>query len=422
MEFSLADRRDRIARAIALNGEVLLIGAGEPIGIPGGADQCYRFLAHAEYFYLTDREIAGAVLAFDPSDGWTHFVPEVTERERIWEGRTDPEPGTEPLPSLAAWLGKRRGRGIVALGAPVPGVRSEASRTEEVRARFTHARRAKDTGEIARIRRAVEATAAGYGRVSWLVWPGVSERELQVELEAEFFRNGADRTCYDSIVAAGSNAAVFHFTPGGRRVAAGELVLIDAGAEVRRYGCDVTRAYPADDGWAGPAKELHAVVERALDRSIARCAPGAEMIDVHRGASLDLAEGLVAMGLLRGAPEELVERGAHGVFFPHGVGHMCGLGVRDASGRLPGRAPRGAPGVKIYGSDLPLEPGYVMTIEPGIYFVPAILRDPARRKQWADAVNWTLAESLIPLGGIRLEDDVLVTEDGRENLTAAIPR
>jgi Xaa-Pro aminopeptidase len=422
MDAFLADRRDRIARAIELDGELLLVGAGEPIGIPGGADQRYRFLAHPEYVYLADREIAGAVLAFDPSAGWTHFVPEVTERERIWEGRTDPEPGTEPLSSLAGWLAQRRGRGIVSLGAPLPGVRSEPSRVEEVRTRFTHARRPKDGGEVARIREAVKATAAGHRRAAETVRPGVSEREIQVELEAAFFRHGADRTCYDSIVAAGSNAAVFHFTPGARRVAPGDPVLIDAGAEVRRYGCDVTRTYAADGAFAGPARELYAVVARALDRGIGRCAPGVEMVDVHRGASLDLAEGLVAMGLLRGAPDDLVERGAHGVFFPHGVGHMVGLGVRDAGGRLPGRAPRGAPGVRIYGTDLPLEPGYVMTIEPGIYFVPAILRDRARREQWGDAVNWELAESLIPLGGIRLEDNVLVTRDGRENLTAAIPR
>jgi len=422
MESCLPSRRDRIARAIGLENEVLLVGAGEPIGIPGGADQCYRFLAHPEYFYLTDREIPGAVLAFDPDAGWTHFVPDVTERERVWEGRTDPEPGTEPLPSLVAWIAGRRGRGIVALGSAIPGIRPDPARTEEIRARFTHARRPKDEGEIGRIRSAVTATAAGYRRAAALVSPGVSEREIEVEMEAEFFRHGADRTCYDTIVGAGTNAAVFHFTPGDRRAGAGEVVLIDAGAEVRRYGCDVTRTYPADGGWSGAARELRAIVERSLDRAIAACAPGVEMVDVHREASLEIAAGLAALGLLRGNVEELVERGAHGVFFPHGVGHMVGLGVRDASGRLPGRAPRGAPGVRVYGSDLPLEPGYVMTIEPGVYFVPAILRDRRRRQQFGDVVNWDLAESLIPLGGIRLEDDVLVTAAGRENLTAAIPR
>jgi Xaa-Pro aminopeptidase len=422
LETVLAARRDRVAKSLALEGEVLLIGAGEPIPIPGGADQCYRFLAHPEYVYLTDREIPGAVLAFDPGDGWTHFVPEVTERERIWEGRTDPEPGTEPLPGLAAWLGLRRGRAAVNLGAPLPGFRADEGRAAELRTRFSHARRPKDQSELDRIRLAVTATAAGYRRAAEVVRPGASERGIAVELESEFFRGGADRTCYDTIVGSGPNAAVFHFSPGERRVRPGEVVLIDAGAEIRRYGCDVTRVYPADGAWTGPAGEVRAIVARTLDRAVERCGPGVEMADIHRGACADLAEGLIGMGLLRGAADSLVERGAHALFFPHGIGHLVGLGVRDASGRPPGRPPRSLPGLRNFGTDLPLEPGYVTTIEPGIYFVPALLRDPKRREQFRDAVDWATVETLLPLGGIRLEENVLITPGGRENLTRAIPR
>jgi Xaa-Pro aminopeptidase len=419
---ALKARRERVASALALETEVLLIAAGEPIPIPGGADQCFPFLAHAEYVYLTDREIPGAVLAFDPGEGWTHFVPEVTERDRIWEGRSEPEPGTEPLPGLAAWLGKRRGRPTVGLGSPLPGFRVDEARLAEVRARLSHARRPKDDAEIERIRSAVTATAAGYRRAAEIVRPGVSERGLAVELEAEFFRGGADRTCYQTIVGAGPNAAVFHFSPGGRRLRPGELVLIDAGAEIRRYGCDVTRVYPADGAWAGPAGDLRAIVERALDRAVERCGPGVEMADVHRGACADLTEGLLHMGLLRGSPDSLIERGAHALFFPHGIGHLVGLGVRDASGRLPGRAPRSLPGLRQFGTDLPLEPGYVTTIEPGLYFIPALLRDPKRRESFGDAVDWERAESFLPLGGVRLEENVLVTATGGENLTRTIPR
>jgi Xaa-Pro aminopeptidase len=419
---ALGTRRERVAKALALTSEVLLIGAGEPIPIPGGADQCYRFLAHPEYVYLTDREIAGAVLAFDPDDGWTHFVPEVTERDRIWEGRSDAEPGTEPLPGLAAWLGKRRDRTAVNLGAPLPGCRTDEARVGELRSRFSHARRPKDDAEIERMRIAVAATAAGYRLLAERVRPGVSERELAVELEAEFFRSGADRTCYDTIVGSGPKAAVFHFSPGERRVRPGEVVLVDAGAEVRRYGCDVTRVYPADGAWTGAAGELRAIVLRALDRAIGRCGPGVEMADVHLGACADLTEGLIGMGLLRGAADSLIERGAHALFFPHGIGHMVGLGVRDAGGRVPGRTPRSLAGLRVFGTDLPLLPGYVMTIEPGIYFVPALLRDPKRRERYGDAVDWERAESLLPLGGIRIEDNILVTPEGRENLTRAIPR
>jgi Xaa-Pro aminopeptidase len=418
----LPARRERLALALGLTEELLLVGAGEPIPIPGGADQCYRFLAHPEYVYLTDREIPGAVVAFDPGAGWTHFAPEVTEQQRIWEGRSELPPGAEPLAGLSGWLARRRERPVVNLGAALPGIRPDAGRTAELRARFSHARRAKDAVELDRIRRAVVASVDGYRRAPDLVRPGASERGIAIELEAAFFRAGADRTCYDTIVGSGPNAAVFHFTPGGRRVRPGEVVLIDAGAEIRRYGCDITRVYPADGSWSGPASEVRAVVARALDRAVERCGPGVEMLDVHLGACVDLTEGLVAMGLLRGAVESLVERGAHALFFPHGIGHLVGLGVRDAGGGLPGRAPRPAPGLKALRADLPLLPGYVTTIEPGIYFVPALLRDPGRRRALGDAVDWERAESLLPLGGIRLEENVLVTPTGRENLTGAIPR
>src|SRR5262249_16510918 len=156
--------------AFGLTDEVVLIGAGEPLPIPGGADQTYPFLSHSEYFYLTDHECAGAVLTFDPKEGWTDFVPDVTEAERIWEGREETE-GT-PLSSFAGWLGARRGRRIVALGTPIAGIRSEAARDEEMRAALTHARRPKDEIEIARMRRAAEATVAGFAVAARLIRPG----------------------------------------------------------------------------------------------------------------------------------------------------------------------------------------------------------------------------------------------------------
>jgi len=415
-------RRRRAAEALGLRDEILLIAAGEPVGIPGGMDQTYPFVSHAEYFWLTDREEPGAVLAYDPKDGWVDFVPEVTERERIWEGRDDNEPGTVPTRDLPGWLAARRGRAIVPLGCELPGVRGDAIRTAEARERFTHARRPKDEAEIARMREAIRATEAGYARLHEVIQPGATEREIQIELESAFFRAGADRACYGSIVGAGTNAAVFHFTPGARAARAGELVLVDAGAEVRRYGCDVTRTYSASGAFSTIQRELFDVVRRAEERAIAACAPGVETVDVHLGSCRDLVEGLVALDLLRGSVDSIIEREAHLIFYPHGIGHMVGLGVRDASGPLPGRPKRTEPARKNQRTDFPLQPGYTMTIEPGIYFIPAILNDPDRRKRYPDCVNWDKATSLVPLGGIRIEDNVLVTSDGRENLTTAIPK
>jgi len=419
---TLAARRRRAADALGLQDEVLVIAAGEPVGIPGGMDQTYPFLAHSEYFWLTDRDEPGGVLAYDPKDGWTDFVPPVTEKERIWEGRTDTEPDTVPVQELAAWLAARRGRAVVGLGAPLPPGGANGAAQAECRERFTHARRPKDETELARMREAIKATAAGYRQLGEAIRPGRTERQIQVELESGFFRAGADRTCYGTIVGTGPNAAVFHFRPGAREAKEGELVLVDAGAELRRYGCDVTRTYAASGSFTGIQKDLFDIVRRAEERAVEACAPGAETVDIHFGSCRDLVEGLIELDILRGSVDAIIEREAHLLFYPHGVGHMIGLGVRDASGALPGRPKRTEPALKNQRTDFPLEPGYVMTIEPGIYFVPALLNDPGRRKRYPDCVNWEKATSLIGLGGIRLEDNVLVTKDGRENLTAGIPK
>lgn len=413
-------RRERIARALDLKDEILLVGAGEPVGIPGGMDQTYPFLSHAEYFYLADRECIGGVIAYDPKDGWRDFEPEVTEKERVWEGHRVPV--GEPLSGLAGYLAERRGRSIVNLGAALPGIRHDAARAEQVREQFTHARRPKTEQEVQRIRDAVGMTEAGYRVLADWVRPGVSERQMRIELEAEFFRAGADRTCYGSIVGVGTNSAVFHFTPGDRTAHEGDLVLVDAGAERRRYGCDVTRTYIAGGKWEGVQRDLYLNVLNAQKRACAACKPGVEYRDVHLGAALDMTQGLIDMGLMKGNADSLVEQGAHLIFFPHGIGHLVGLGVRDASGRFPGRQLHTDKRVSTLRCDLPLQPGYVLTIEPGLYLIPAIINDPARREKHKDAVAWERVEKLLGIGGVRIEDNILVTDGEPVNLTASIPK
>jgi Xaa-Pro aminopeptidase len=424
MSAYLEQRRKRVADAWNLSDDVVLIGAGEPIGIPGGADQTYPFISHSDYFYLTDRETIGGVLAFDAKEGWVDFVPEVTEAERVWEGRTD-SPGTS-MSVLPGWLAARRGRPLAMLGVPLPGVRADLARSDELRESLLHARRPKDSVEIDRMRRAAAASAGAYARVESWLRPGTSERQIQVELEAEFFRHGGDRTAYGTIVAAASNSAVLHFTPTDRRLRAGDVLLIDAGAEVRRYASDVTRTWRVEgeggSADAGMFREIYQIVLGVLERASARCTPGAEWRDIHLAACVEIAGGLEGIGLLRGSAESLVERDAHALFFPHGLGHMVGLGVRDASGYLKGRTRSTRPGLKNLRTDLPLQPGYAITVEPGIYFIPQLLRDPERRRTFADAVDWGRVDGLLEFGGVRIEDNILVTERDPENLNAAIPK
>jgi Xaa-Pro aminopeptidase len=418
----LAQRRARIAKAIGLRDEIVLIGAGEPIPLPEGSDQTYPFRAHSEYYYLTGINSPGGVLAFDPrqraSNNWISFVPDVTEAEKMWEGKTEVV-GT-PLSHLGAWLGSRRGRPIINLGAPLRGVHSDESDIARVREQFTHVRRAKDATEISLLRQAAVATAAGFCTVRNQIRPGVTERALQVELEAEFFRNGAGGIGYGTIVGSGPNAAVMHFSPSQRKVRRGDFVLIDAGAEVERYVIDVTRTFVAGGKPTPFQRDLLSLVLAAERAAIDRCTPGAEWKEIHLKAATELTEGLIDLKLMKGRAESLVEQGAHTLFFPHGLGHLVGLGVRDASGLYPGRSKDETAALKNLRMDLPLAAGYVTTIEPGLYFIPGILNDPKRRRRYRDTLNWRRVENFMGIGGVRIEDTVLVTENRPEVLTAAI--
>src|ERR1043166_283310 len=221
----LAERRRRVAEVMGLRDEILLIGAGKPIPIPEGTDQTYPFFAQPEYYYLTGIDSPGGVLAFDPrqssSKRCVSFFPDVTDDEKRLEGRTQPI-GT-PLPRLEPWLGERRGRQVINLGVPLRGVRSDEGDVARTREQFTHVRRAKDEIEVGLLRRAAIATAKGFAVARRHIRAGITERALQIELEAEFFRNGADGVGFPTIVGSGPNSAVLHFPPSPRKIRRGDF-------------------------------------------------------------------------------------------------------------------------------------------------------------------------------------------------------
>jgi Xaa-Pro aminopeptidase len=205
-------------------------------------------------------------------------------------------------------------------------------------------------------------------------------------------------------------------------------VLVDAGAEVLRYASDVTRTYPASGRFSPEQRDLYAVVLDAEKKAVAKCRKGKEFKEIHLESALDMTAGLVAMGVLRGnagSAQALVEDGTYSLFFPHGLGHLVGLGVRDASGRAPGRDKDPRPELEFLRLDLPLEPGYTTTIEPGLYFIPALLQDRERREKYRQQVDWERVDRMLGtqgFGGVRIEDNILVTDGEPENLTAAIPK
>jgi Xaa-Pro aminopeptidase len=421
IELQLQRRRAAVADVWNLGDAVVLIAAGEPIHRPGRDDGTYRFEAHSDYYYLTDSNRPGGVLAYDSKEGWVEFVAPVTASERLWSGAPNVEPAGLTTDQLEGWLISRRGRPAVWLGAPSECPETDAALAQELRFGLSQVRRRKDEVELGRMRVAQRATRAAFAVAVPLVREGVSEREVQVELEAEAFRHGAQAMAYDTVVGSGTNSAVLHFPPSDRRFRAGELVLIDAGAEYLGYASDITRTYPVGAQLGPEQRELHGLVHAAQRAAMELCQAGVEWRDVHRTAGLVIAEGLVSFGLLRGDAESLVQSGAVWLFFPHGIGHLVGLGVRDAGGtplRERRDDPKPYPGLRI---DLPLEPGMVLTVEPGVYFVPALLDDPDKRREYRDRVDWDRVETMLSFGGIRIEDNVLITPDGHEVITADVP-
>lgn len=440
----VAERRARAAERWDLDRGVVLVPAGLMLPI-AGTDQFHDYHAHPEHRYLAGVGQPGGVLAFDAGEGWTLFVPQPDAAERVWTGdgpslaAVGEAAGLEARPAseLGGWLERRRGEPLAVIAndditqrAAEYGVESWASlefatdeeESERLRTVVAELRRAKDPRELALMREAAAATHRGHMAGIRKARAGMSERALQIEIEVEFFRAGAERTAYGSIVGGGPNAATLHFAPTAREFGEGELILVDAGAEVGGYASDVTRTYPVGTRFEGIQRDLYELVLGVQERAIAGARPGKEYRELHLAASVETAQGLIDLGLLRGEAEDLVERDAQALFFPHGLGHMLGLATHDAGGCLEGRVPSERPTLRYLRADLPLQPGYVVTIEPGVYFIRALLEDPDLRRRYHDDVDWERVDGLLDFGGIRIEDDVLITEEGAEVLSAATPK
>jgi Xaa-Pro aminopeptidase len=411
-----------------------------------GTDQFLDFHTHPDHAYLAGEVQPGTVLAFDPREGWTLFVPVPTLEDRVWSGdglplddvRTAAGLDTAvPIPALEGWLERRRGEAVVLLGdhdlAHHPAryglanwdrleVAIDHRASERCTEQLAEARRAKDPAEIDLMRAAGDSTAAGHLHALRSARPGMSERDLQIDVEAAFFRSGGARTAYGSLVGGGPNSSILHFAPTARPFRDGDLILMDAAAEVQGYAADVTRTFPAGRRYVGIHRDLYELVLSVQLAAIADARPGKEYRELHLEAAHRIAAGLTDLGILRGSPAGLVERDAHALFFPHGLGHMLGLSTHDAGGCLAGRAKSDRFGLKWLRADLPLQPGYVVTIEPGIYFIRALLTQPDWRAKYADCVDWTRVDGLLDIGGVRIEDDVLITDSGAEVLTAGIPK
>ncbi len=260
----------------------------------------------------------------------------------------------------------------------------------DLRAELDAMRLVKDAAELAIMQRAADIASAGHARAMHACRPGMAEYELEAELSYEFRKRGADGHAYTPIVAGGANACVLHYVDNNKLLNDHTLVLIDAGCEVQGYAADITRTFPVGGRFTPAQKEVYEIELAAQAAAIAATAPGRHFMEAHDAAVRVLTQGLVDLKLLTGDVDTLIEKGDFRRFYMHRTGHWLGLDVHDAGE------------YKIGNDWTTLQPGMTLTVEPGLYIRPGA------------GVPTELAGI-----GIRIEDDVRVTETGCEVYTSA---
>ena len=282
-----------------------------------------------------------------------------------------------------------------------------------------------DDAAIAEMRKAAAATVAAHQAGMAATPHAALEAEVRAAMESVFLAQ--NMTCaYSSIVTV--QGEVLHSDRYHNPIQPGNLLLADVGAETESgWAADVTRTWATSGKFSPTQRDLYQLVLTAHDLCIAKARPGVEYRDLHLMAATVIAAGLVDLGILKGQAEDLVAQDAHALFFPHGIGHLLGLDVHDMedlgdlAGYAPGRTRSDRFGLGYLRLDRPLRSGMAVTIEPGFYQVPAILNDPERREKYRDLVNWERLDQFADVRGIRIEDDILITDTGNEVLTAALP-
>jgi Xaa-Pro aminopeptidase len=380
----------------------------------------YRFDSH--FYYLTGFAEPEAALVLTAQGKSILFCRERSAERETWEGfRYGPQAARErfafdeayPIAALdekmvellenqaalhypvgadaewdaraIRWLNAVRAKGRAGIAAP--------DRVQDVRGLIDDMRLVKDAQELGLMRRAARIAAAAHRRAMQATRAGRNEYEIEAELLYEFRRNGAQFPAYSPIVAGGTNSCVLHYVFNNAPLRDGELLLIDAGCELDGYASDITRTFPVNGRFSPAQREVYEIVLAAQKAAMDKVRPGSAWNEPHEAAVRVLAQGMVDLGLLQGNLQEIVEKETYKRFYMHRTGHWLGLDVHDAGE------------YKRAGQWRALEPGMALTVEPGLYIraaddVPEHLRDI----------------------GIRIEDDVVVTQGACEVISAEAPK
>jgi Xaa-Pro aminopeptidase len=417
-----AERRDDVAQRIG--AAVAIVPAARHA--VRNADTEYEYRQNSDFHYLTGFGEPEAVLVIAPHHAAERDVLFVRPRDRlkeIWTGkRAGVEGALGEYGMHAAYpieeLQQRLADYLSGVSTVYYGIGTDEAMDRTVLAAAQEARRRARRGgaapasfvepgtilhemrlrkspeELALMRRAAAASLAGHEAGMRATRPGLFEHELESIIEYGYRRAGALDVAYNSIVAGGSNATILHYDTNRAILRDGDLVLVDSGAEVELYASDVTRTWPVSGRFSAEQRAIYEIVLRAQLAAIEQVRPGRSFNAYHESAIRVLAEGLLDVGLLAGSVDEALESGKVQEFYPHRTGHYLGLDVHDAG-----------PYTDAAGNYRALEPGVVLTVEPGLYVQPDL--DVAER--WKGI-------------GVRIEDDIVCTAGDPENLTAAIPK
>ena len=430
-EFQVYQNRRALLRAEMPEANILIPGhVDSPRNYLGNT---FEFRQHSSFLYFAGHAIPDLVLLMTP-EGETLYGNPVTLDDIVWTG---------PLPSLeelAAAAGIARTAPLAGLGEALgklhdvhylrpfraestlhlaqwlnltpSSVGSGASRP--LMSAVAGLRLCKEPREIAQIELALEASSDMYEAALGAMVPGAREQDVVAAMTGAALFHGCAQSFTPIVTIHGE---VLHNHAYHNTLHEGGLLLVDSGAEtVEGYASDITRTFPVSGHFATKQREIYEVVLRGQLDAIAACVPGVGFAEVHGVACRSMAAGLVALGLLRGHVDELVVAGAHALFFPHGLGHLLGLDVHDMedlgdlAGYEPGTNRSEQFGLNFLRMNRTLRPGMVFTVEPGIYFIPELIRQWRERRHLAQFINYDRVDAYLNFGGIRLEDDILVTD------------
>ncbi|AXQ56112.1 MULTISPECIES: aminopeptidase P family protein [Streptomyces] len=402
---------------------------GERLVVPAGNlktrsnDTEYAFRSSVEYAYLTGDQTEDGVLVLEPTEAGheaTIYLLPRSNRENgefwldgqgeLWVGRRHSLTEAEQLLGLPAKDVRELAGALTEATGPVRVVRGydagieaaltdkvTAERDEELKVFLSEARLVKDAFEVRELQKAVDSTVRGFEDVVRVL--DKAEATSERYIEGTFFlraRVEGNDIGYGSICAAGPHATTLHWVRNNGQVRSGDLLLLDAGVETHTlYTADVTRTLPINGTYSPLQRKIYDAVYEAQEAGIAAVRPGAKYRDFHEAAQRVLATRLVEWGILEGPVDRVLELGLQRRFTLHGTGHMLGMDVHDCAVARTETYVQGT-----------LEPGMCLTVEPGLYF---------------QADDLTVPEEYRGIG-VRIEDDILVTEDGNRNLSAALPR